>query len=109
MDPSDLESEGVTLFDPVEWVDSKIYSASEPYPPSELEAGPDSVSVSVRCSSDWEAATTPDATFLGVALTARVAQDGVEVPGGTYSGSCLSSQPMTRWADRAKDFDRLRA
>ena len=54
------------------------------------------MSVSVRSSSDWEEVTTPDATFLGVALGARAALDGVEVPGGTYSGSRSSSEPMTR-------------
>ena len=67
------------------------------------------VSVSVRSSSDWEAMTTPDATFLGVALGARGACEGVEVFGGTYSGSHSSSEPMTMRADRATDFDHPRA
>ena len=65
--------------------------------------------VNVRSSSDWEAVTTPDATFLGVALGARASREGVEVPGGTYSGSRSSSEPMTMRADRAIDFDRPRA
>ncbi len=42
-----------------------------------------------------------DATILGEDLAARAARDGVEVPGGTYSGSCSSSEPMTRRADGA--------
>ena len=50
--------------------------------------------------------TTPDATFLGVALEAR---DGVEVPGGTYSGSRSSLEPMIMRADRVKDFYRPHA
>ena len=67
------------------------------------------VPVSVRFSSHWEAVTTLDATFLGVALVARAARDWVEVPGGTYSGSRSSSDPMTRWVDGTTDFDRPRA
>ena len=81
----------------------------EPDAPSSLVADPEGVPVSVRSSSDWEAVTTPDATFLGVALAAGAARDGVEVPGGTYSGSRSSLEPMTTWADGATDFDRLRA
>ena len=54
--------------------------------PSLFVADPEGVPVSVRSSSDREAVTTPDATFLGVALGARAAREGVEVPGGTYSG-----------------------
>ena len=65
--------------------------------------------VSVRSSSNLEAVITPDATFLGVALAASAARGGVEVPGGTYSGSRSSSEQMTRWADGAIDFDRPRA
>ena len=81
----------------------------EPDAPSSLVADPEGVPVSVRSSSDWEAVSTPDATFLGVALAARAARDGVEVPGGTYLGSRSSSEPMTRWTDRAIDFDHPRA
>ena len=40
----------------------------EPDAPSSFVADPESVPVSVRSSSDWEAVTTPDATVLGVAL-----------------------------------------
>ena len=64
----------------------------EPDAPSSLVADPEGVPVSMCSSSDWEAVTTPDATFLGVALAARVAQEGLEVPGGTYSGSRSSSE-----------------
>ena len=81
----------------------------EPDAPSSLVADPEGVPVSVRSSSDWEAVTTPDATFVGVALVAREAREGVEVPGGTYSGSRSSSEPMTRRADGATHFDRPRA
>ena len=58
----------------------------DPDAPSSLVADPEGVPVSVRSSSDWEAVTTPDATFLGVDLAAHAARDGVEVPGGTYTG-----------------------
>ena len=75
---------------------------------SSLVADPEGVPVSVHSSSDWEAVTTPDATFLGVDLAAHAARDGVEVPGGTYPGSRFLSEPMTR-ADGAIDFDRPRA
>ena len=51
----------------------------------------------------------PDTTFLGVAFGARAARAGVAVPGGTYSGSCSSSEPITIWADGALDFERARA
>ena len=77
--------------------------------PSSLVADLEGVPVSVRSSSDWKAMTTPDATFLGVALAARAARDGVEVSRGTYSGSRSSSEPMTRQADGATNFDRPRA
>ena len=40
----------------------------EPDAPSSFVADPEGVWVSLRSSSDWEAVTTPDATFLGVAL-----------------------------------------
>ena len=46
---------------------------------------PEGVPVSVRSSSDWEAVTTPDAIVLGVALGARAAREGVEVPGGAHT------------------------
>ena len=72
-------------------------------------ANPEGVPVSVRSSSDWEAATTPDATFLGVALGAHAAREGMEVPGGTCSGSRSSSDPMIMCADGATDFDRPHA
>ena len=78
----------------------------EPDAPYSLVVDPEGVLVSVCSSSDWEAVTTLDATFLGVALAAR---DGVEVPGGMYSGSSSSSEAMTRRADGATDFDHPRA
>ena len=58
--------------------------------PSSFVADPEGVPVSVRSSLDLEAVTTPDATFLGVALGARAVREGLEVPGGMYSVSCLS-------------------
>ena len=67
------------------------------------------VPVSVRSSSDWEAVTTPDATVLGVALGARAAREGAEVPGGIYSGSRSSSELMIKRVDGATDFDHPRA
>ena len=78
----------------------------EPDAPSSLVADPEGVPLSVSSSSDWEAVTTPDATFLGVALGVRAARVGVEVPGDTYSRSCSSLEPMTRRADGATNFDR---
>ena len=57
----------------------------EPDAPS-FVANPEGVLVSVRSSSDWEEVTTPDATFLGVALEARAAREGVEVPGAHTRG-----------------------
>ena len=81
----------------------------EPDAPSSFVADPEGVPVSVRSSSDWEAVTTADATVLGVALGARAAREGVEVPGGTNSGSLSSSDPMIMRADGATDFDRPRA
>ena len=81
----------------------------EPDAPSSFVADPEGVPVIVRSSSNWEAVTTPDATFLGVALGARAAREGVEVPGGTYSGSRSSSDPMIMRADGATELDRLRA
>ena len=77
----------------------------EPDTPSSFVADLEGVPISVRSSSDWEAVTTPDATFLGVALGARAGQEGVKVPGGTYSGSRLSSKPMIMRADVATDLD----
>ena len=50
-----------------------------------------------------------DATFLGVALAARATRDGVEIRGGPYSGSQSTSEPMSRRADQATDFDRPHA
>ena len=81
----------------------------DPDAPSVLVADPEGVPVSVRSSSDWEAVTTPNAPFLGVALVAHATRDGVAVPGGTYSGSSSSSEPITSRADRATDFECPRA
>ena len=58
----------------------------EPDAASSFVGDPEGVPVSVRSSSDWEAFTTPDATFLGVALGARAAREGVEVPGAHTRG-----------------------
>ena len=79
----------------------------EPDAPSSFVADPEGVPVNVRSSSDWKAVTTPDATVLGVALGARAAWEGAEVPGGTYSGSRSSSDPMIKRADGATDFARV--
>ena len=51
----------------------------------------------------------PDATFLGVALVARAARDGVVMSVGAYSGSSSSSEPMTRRADGVTHFYHPRA
>ena len=68
-------------------VDPKVFSdhenPKEPDAPSSLVADSEGLPVSVCSSSDWEAVTTPEATFLGVALAAR---DGVEVPGARTRG-----------------------
>ena len=72
-------------------------------------ADPEGVPVSVRSSSDYEAVTKLDTTFLGVALGERATREGVEVPGGTYSGSRSSSESIVMRVDRATDFDRSRA
>ena len=58
----------------------------EPDAPSSFVVDPEGVPVSVRSSSDWEAGTTPDATVLGVALGARAAREGAEVPGAHIQG-----------------------
>ena len=58
----------------------------DPNAPSSLVADPEGVPVSVRSSLELEAVTTPDATFLGVDLAARVVWDVVEVLGGTTRG-----------------------
>ena len=81
----------------------------EPDAPSSFVADPEGVPVSVRSSSNWEAVTTSDAIVLGVALGARAALEGMEVPGGTYSGSRSSLEPMIKHADGATDFDHPRA
>ena len=72
-------------------------------------ADPEGVPVSVRSSSDWEAVTTSDAIVLGVALGARAALEGMEVPGGIYSGSRSSSERMIKREDGATNFDRPHA
>ena len=65
-------------------------TSSKPDTSLELEASleyiedPEGMLVSMHFSSNWEAATTPSATFMGVAL---VMHTGVTVPRGTYSGS----------------------
>ena len=77
--------------------------------PCSFVADPEGVPVSVRSSLEWEVVTMQEATFLGVALGAHASREGVEVPGGIYSGSRSSSEPMTMRADGATDFDRARA
>ena len=58
----------------------------EPDNPSSMVADPEGMPISVRSFSDLEAVTTSDATFLGVALAARAAREGVEVPGARTRG-----------------------
>ena len=70
-----------TLADPEASSDQD--APKEPDALSSFVADPEGVPVSVRSSSDWEAVTTTDATFFGVALLARAARDGVAMPGGT--------------------------
>lgn len=67
----------MTIYDPVEWGDFVLDVALDPYSPSEPEAGPDVVPISVRCSSDWEAVTAPEITFLWVPRVAVAAGLGV--------------------------------
>ena len=52
----------------------------EPDAPSSFVADLEGVPVSVRSSSDLEAMTTLEATFLGEALGASAARAGAEVP-----------------------------
>ena len=47
--------------------------------------------------------------LFGHCLVAHATRVGVGVPRGTYSGSSLSSQPITSRADLATDFERPRA
>ena len=70
----------------------------EPNTRSSFVADPEGVLVSLSSSCDWEAVTTPDATFWGVAQGARAAREVVEVPGGTFLGSHSSSEPLTMHA-----------
>ena len=84
-------------------------TSKEPDAPSSCVADPEGVPVSVHSSSDLEAVITLNATFLGIALVARAARDGVAVPGGSYSGSCSSSEPISSRADRATKFECPRA
>ena len=59
-------------------------SHKEPDAPSSSGANPKGVPVILRSSLDWETVSTPDATFLGVALVAHASPTGVLVLGGTY-------------------------
>ena len=88
---------------------SNYETPKEPGAPLSCVGEPEGVPVSVRSPSDWEAVTTPDAIFLGVALVARAARAGVKVPGGMYSGSCSSSEPITSRTDGATYFERPHA
>ena len=77
----------------------------EPDTPSSCVADPEGVLVSVRSSSYWEVLTTPDATFFAVAMVARETRAGVDVLGGTYSGSCSLLEPITSRAEGATHFE----
>ena len=76
----------------------------EPDAPSSSVDDIEGVPANVRSLSDWEAITTPDATFLGVAPVERATHYGLAVPGGTYSWSCSSSESITSPVDGAIDF-----
>ena len=80
----------------------------EPGAPSSCVTDLEGVLVNVRSSSDWEAVTTPDATFLGIALVARTTRDGVAVPRGTYFGSYSLSDPITSRVDGETYFEHPR-
>ena len=56
-------------------------TSKEPDVPYSGVADPEVVPVSVHSSSYWETVTTSDATFLGVTLATRAAQDGVSAWG----------------------------
>ena len=75
----------VVSYDPkpeaVEWVDSEPEASSDPDAPSELEVDLDGEPINVRSSSDWEAVTTLDVTFLGLPRVALEAGVGVWLPG----------------------------
>ena len=55
-------------------------TSKEPNAPSSCVSDPEGMPVNVCSSLNWEAVTTSDATFLGVALGAHAAWEGVEVP-----------------------------
>ena len=59
----------------------------------------------MRSSSYLEEVTTPGDTLVGVDLVERAAEVGVQVPGGTYSGSHSSSEPIISWFDGATDLE----
>ena len=72
---------GRTLADPE--ASSNHETPKKPDAPSSCLADLEGVPVSVRSSSDKEAVTTLNTTFLGIALVARATHDCVALPGGT--------------------------
>lgn len=84
MAPIDPKPQEVATFDPIEWADSEPDAISEQNASSEPKADKDGVSVSIHSSSDLEAMTTPEATFLGVPRVTLAVGVGVRVPGGMY-------------------------
>ena len=72
---------------------------NEPDAPSSFVAYPEVILVSVRSSSDWEAVTTPDSTFLGVAL--EHVQHG-------KGWKCLGARTRVTLIIRANDHARRR-
>ena len=65
---------------------SDYETPKDPDTPSSFVAEAEGVSVSVHSSSNWEAVTTPDATFFSVALAARAARMGWKCLGARTRG-----------------------
>ena len=105
----EAELETVGAFDLKDWVDPEANADPKPEAeiPSQPEASPDAELVSVRSSSDWEAATLPGTTLRGVTLVTRAAGVRVMAPEGTYSGSYSLSKMPNFWQDGATDLDFL--
>lgn len=107
MVPSEPGPKAVSSFDPLEFVDSVLEASTDLETRSEPDDELDNVSVSVRSTSDWEAMTTPNSTFLSVPLMVLEADVVVWVPGGTYLGSRSSShEQITIWCKGFIDLDR---
>ena len=106
MSPINPISEVRTSFDLVEWADSEHEASLEPNALKEPEEDPNGVPISMRFSSDWEAVTTPGATFLGVPRVILEGVVGVWVTRGTYYGSHLSLDEPINCQNSATDLHR---